>query len=256
MTAIDRVRHLRLQWLLARQLSNPREVWNEYRAGTSVSPLLFRSGHRLVPGPGDAPVSLFFEIFANGCYRRCVPLPTRGVVVDIGANIGAFVLDCAVHRPLLTFMAYEPHAQTFERLAHNIEVNGLSPRVQLFNEAVAGVEGDVGFRSGASSTESRIEPASAVSHGERTTVRAVTLATVVERAGRVALLKIDAEGAEAEILEDAGALRLVDAVVGEYHEALVPGILGRVQAALERGGFQPRVSRSRRCGPMFFASRG
>jgi FkbM family methyltransferase len=255
MTVFDGVRRLRLQWLLARRLRNWREVWTKQQAGVAPPPLMFRSGHRLFHGTDDAPVFLFFEIFANGCYRRSVPLPHRGVVVDIGANLGAFVLDCAIRRPALTFMAYEPNRRTFERLAHNVEVNGLGARVRLFNEAVAGRAGELRMWFGGSSLESGIAPPSPDAEGLWRTVPAVTLSTVIERAGHVALLKIDAEGAEADILEDPVALQHVDAVVGEFHEALVPGTLVRLKAALAQAGLEARVSHSRRCGPMFSGHR-
>jgi hypothetical protein len=109
--------------------------------------------------------------------------------------------------------------------------------------------------SGASSLESGIKRASHEGDGTWTTVRAVSLSDVVERAGRIALLKIDAEGSEADILGATDALRLVDSVVGEYHEFLVPGVLGRVKQALAHADLDASVSRSRRFGPMFYASR-
>ena len=82
------------------------------------------------------------------------------------------------------------------------------------------------------------------------------LATVVERAGTVGLLKIDAEGAESEILEAGrAALGGVDQIVAEYHEWLVPGSLQRVETVLREHGFVVTVSRDRRCGPLVHGAR-
>jgi FkbM family methyltransferase len=255
MNPYELARRLRLQALLARRLTNWRAVWRAYRRQTAPPALCFRSGHTLVHGPGDAPVFLFFEIFANGCYRKCVRLPDAGVVVDIGANVGAFVLDSAIRRPGLTFMAYEPNPLAFQQLVRNVEINRLGARVQVFNEAVSGTAGELPMWCGNSSLESSLTPPADASGGAWRTVRVVPLSTVVARAGRVALLKLDVEGAEADILEDAEALRDVEAVVGEHHDRTVPGTLDRVKSALLRAGFQPGLSSSPRCGDLFFATR-
>jgi hypothetical protein len=92
--ALDAMRRARLRALLTHRLSNAGDVWRAYRAGTDVPALKFRDGGTLYHGPGDSPVFLFFEIFANGCYRRQLQRPPRGRIVDIGANIGAFTIDC------------------------------------------------------------------------------------------------------------------------------------------------------------------
>jgi FkbM family methyltransferase len=240
--------------MMASRLRNWRDVWDAYVADQMPPPLVFRSGHTLFHEPGDAPVFLFFEVFANGCYRRCVPLPSRGAVVDIGANIGAFVLDCALGRSQVTVDAYEPNPRVFRTLQRNVDANGLGGRVRLFNEAVSAREGALRLWSaGATLAVSAFAPLA-----DRSTavdVRSVALSTVVERAGTVALLKIDAEGAEGEILSDARSLASVEAVVGEYHEHLLPGSLARVRAGLTAAGFAPHVIRDRRCGPLFYAHR-
>lgn len=255
MKLFDLLRRLRLQLLLARRLTNWHAVWRAYIRGTQPPPLSFRTGHTLAHGPADAPVFLFFEIFANGCYRKCVRLPDAGVIVDIGANVGAFVLDCAIRRPNLTFMAYEPNPVAFQQLARNVDINQLGTRVQLFNEAVSGTGGELRMWCSGSSLESSLTPPAHAGAGEWKTVHAVPLSRVVQRAGRIALLKIDAEGSEADILEDADALRHVAAVVGEHHDRTAPGTVIRVKSALLRAGFQPAVSSSARCGDMFFATR-
>jgi FkbM family methyltransferase len=254
MRIADTLRALRLQAMLARRLANWRAVWMAYRAGAEVPTLEFRSGARLYHQPGDAPVFLFLEIFGNRCYARNLPLPSSGTVVDIGANIGAFVLDVAMNKPALTVEAYEPGPAALETLARNVDANGLASRVRLYNEAVSAVDDDTRMWSGGMSLESTlIDPAK--NGGAWIPVRTVSLATVVARAGRVALLKIDAEGAEGEILRDVAALAHVDGVIGEYHESLVPGVLADVRRALEQAGMEVRVSTSPRCGPMFAAQR-
>jgi Methyltransferase FkbM domain len=85
----------------------------------------------------------------------------------------------------------------------------------------------------------------------------VDLGVVLTRAGGTAgLLKIDTEGAEADILEGGrDVLRSVAQCVGEYHEDRVTDVVPRCQSAFEQSGFTFARTCSRRCGPMFHARR-
>jgi hypothetical protein len=110
------------------------------------------------------------------------------------------------------------------------------------------------FRGDGSIVASAYLPAA--QRGEVRRVAAVTMGTVVERtAGRIALLKLDCEGAEADILEDAGdALAGVDRIVAEYHTWLVPDVVPRLRRVLE-AAFDVCVSEGGRCGSMLRAVR-
>lgn len=254
---IDLARTARLRLLIGRELLNGAEVWRAYRAGTDVPPLRFRSGLTMEHGPGDAPVFLLLEVFANGCYRRRLPRKLRGRVVDIGANIGAFTLDCLQRFPDVQVDAYEPNPETFRALQRNVTVNGLGHRVRLFPEAVAGGSGILTLWPGPGSLAASGYLAGSPERGRGIPVPMVGLDTVVRRVeGPVSYLKIDAEGAEADILEQGvAALAGVQQVAGEYHEALVPGVSARVRAALEKAGFAVDISLDHRCGPVFHARR-
>ena len=250
------LRRARLRLLMARSLTNASEVWKAYRAEAPVPPLRFRNGATLQHGRGDAPVFLFFEIFANGCYRRQLRLPPRGTVVDIGANIGAFTIDCAFRYPDVRIEAYEPNPEAFHVLQTNVIANGLSARVRLYNEAVGSTPGTMRLWTGEGNVAATAYPSSTDAQGLSIAVPLTDLATVIQRAGRVSVLKIDAEGAEADILEAGGAaLNDVEQIVAEYHEARVPGVLRRVEGVLRDRGFLPVVSRNRRCGPLVYAAR-
>lgn len=251
----DAIRRARLQWLMAGQLVNWRDAWHAYATAQPMPPLRFRNGSVLHSRPVDSAGAQFFEIFANGCYRRGLPDTLDGDVVDIGANIGAFTLDAARHFRSATVHAYEPDAQTCEVLQRNVEENGLSSRVRIWNEAVSGAPGTLRlWRGDGSITASAYPPAPA--SGTGSDVIAVTLQTVVARtSGRVGLLKMDCEGAEAEILETAGtALDAIEYLVAEYHPALVPDVVNRMRQAL-RPAFDVVVSAERRCADLMWAHR-
>jgi FkbM family methyltransferase len=250
----DIIRRTRLQALMARQLTNWQDAWRAYSSGRSVSALHFRNGTVLRGGERDAAGFLFFEIFANGCYRRGLPDDLSGTVIDIGGNIGAFTIDVATRFPGVTVHTYEPDADAFSMLCENVQANGLRNRVRTWNEAVAGAAGTLTLWRGEGSIAASTHRAAAT--GDRRLVPAVTLQTAIERSGgHVALLKIDAEGAEADILEAVGLdLARVDRIVAEYHTALVPDVIPRMRRALE-GSFEVVVSEGGRCGPLLRAVR-
>ncbi|HVD92646.1 MAG TPA: FkbM family methyltransferase [Vicinamibacterales bacterium] len=245
----------RRQALMARHLVNWREVWSTYSSASPMPPLRFRNGMIIHHANRDSAGLLFFEIFANGCYRSGVPGVLSGDIVDIGANIGAFTLDAAMRYPTATVHAYEPDSCTCETLRQNVEENGLSSRVRIWNEAVAGEAGTLRLWQGEGSvlTSAYLD---ASARGVFRDVPAVTLETVVARAsGRVGLLKMDCEGGEADILEAGGsALDAVDYLVAEYHVALVPDVLPRLRRVLEPS-FDVTISDGRPCGSIIRAHR-
>jgi FkbM family methyltransferase len=251
----DVIRRARLQALMARQLDNWRAAWSAYSSSSPMPPLRFRNGLVFHSGPSDSAGFLFFEIFANGCYRRGLPAEPGGDVVDIGANIGAFTLDAASRYPAATVHAYEPDQQTCAVLRRNVEANGLSARVRIWNEAVARECGTLKLWQGDGSVVASAhlrEP----ERGASCDVPAVTLQTVVSRTtGRIGVLKMDCEGAEADILEAAGpALDSVDYIVAEYHSDLVADVVPRIRRALEPA-FAVTAENGGRCGPMIRARR-
>jgi len=256
--AINRLRQLRIRVLMARGLSNWREVSAAYSRGAAPPPLRLRTGTVIHHQPGDSPVFLFLEIFANGCYRRRFGRVGHGAIVDIGANIGMFAIDCATRYPHARIHAYEPNPATFHTLERNIAANGLADRVRLFNEAVGRRPGLLRLWQSDGSIAATGYPTADDERSRSLDVPQIDLATVVRRAGgRVGVLKIDAEGAEADILEGApgGVFAGIDQVIGEYHESRVPGVLARSRAALEAAGFTVDARARLRSGPLFHARR-
>jgi FkbM family methyltransferase len=61
----------------------------------------------------------------------------ESVIIDIGANIGAFTIFASDRFPDARIYAYEPAATNFEVLAKNIEINSLKNRVTAFQQAVS-----------------------------------------------------------------------------------------------------------------------
>jgi FkbM family methyltransferase len=128
----------------------------------------------------------------------------------------------------------------FEVLKENVVANGFYKRVRLSNEAVWRSSGTLALLRVSSLATTAF--ASSASDGETFSSKAVGLDEVVGRCARnvPALVKIDTEGAEAEILEGASnaSLARIAQLVIEYHDFRVPGSLSRCQSVLASNGFR------------------
>jgi FkbM family methyltransferase len=119
------------------------------------------------------------------------------VFVDVGANIGAYtVLAASAGARCVTF---EPVPDTFKSLQANVRINAISDRCQLYNVAVGGWEGRLGFTT---AHDCMNHAAVVGEQGEVTEVPVLTLDQVLADANPV-LMKIDVEGFESEVLKGA-----------------------------------------------------
>lgn len=146
------------------------------------------------------------ECVVRGDYfQHGIALRDGDTVIDIGANFGAFSIAASrqVGESGRVF-SYEPNPVVFERLRQNIRLNGCR-NITVFNEAVGGRDGDVDLfidRKSAFSTTQAEVGGRVYAGTESTKVPMRSIASVIDRAGPfVALLKIDCEGAEYDILE-------------------------------------------------------
>lgn len=164
-----------------------------------------------------------YEVFAEDEYA--IDWFTQGlrdapVLVDVGAHIGCFSVAFASARPAARVHCYEPTPSTGSYLRRNVDGNGLAERVTVHHEAVSAASGtlvmaDNGTGSGHNGVLHLGEPGAA-----EIEVPSVGFDDVVRRAGgEVDVLKMDAEGAEYDVVLRASpdVWRHVRRVVMEYH---------------------------------------
>jgi FkbM family methyltransferase len=219
------------------------EVWRRYRRGAELPPLRFRRDLVLHHRPEDQALMQFYDVFRDKNYRRYITEPRVGTIVDIGANIGVASLDWATRLPHVRIHAYEPHPGTFAMLAENIAANHLVERVICHQQAVGREAGTLTFHTAGLSVLTTAYKNLSDSAGAEFTAATVSLDQVLERCaqdGAVGLVKIDAEGAEAEILEGAHpeTLKQIRQFVIEYHDSLCPNALGRCERVLTGANFR------------------
>lgn len=137
-----------------------------------------------------------------------------GVILDIGAHVG--VVSCYLSRrfPQARIIAYEPHPENFARLVRNLDVNGCL-NVECYPYAVTRDGQPIVLRGDHRTNTGGYSAFSAGPDG--VVVRSIPVTTIVEE-GRIALLKLDCEGAEYEILHTLFTdLQHVDYLVMEVH---------------------------------------
>ena len=135
--------------------------------------------------------------------------------VDVGANVGVYsLLASAV--PGVRVVAFEPSRQAWERLVENVALNGLTAAdVEVVQAAVGEATGTVSLTIGRDATNKVVAPGDLVEMNgpveqvDQVTLDAALTASRARAAAPVALVKIDVEGREADVLR--GARRLLEA---------------------------------------------
>jgi FkbM family methyltransferase len=151
-----------------------------------------------------------WEVFLMDAYGEDAMPEHATTILDIGANVGLASRVLRSRYPLSRILAVEADPSAARLAARNLRESD----VEVINVAVAPSPGTVELRrvrgqSWASSTVG--------DKGERIPVRAVDLDSLIDRLGRVSILKIDIEGAEHAVLGASKRLEAVDWIVGEVH---------------------------------------
>jgi FkbM family methyltransferase len=194
-------------------------------------------GHTFVirnDSPSDRAV--IRECCVENAYRVSDQQIRANVIIDIGANIGAFSIFAASLVPAVTVYAYEPEPENFALLQTNIERNGLAGRICARREAVCAAGT---FAVLPNYARSRVSEDLTTG----TPVRAVGLDDVFAANGldECDILKVDAEGSEYPLVDQASreTLSRVRNLAMEYHvnvpeeNARLGGLLSRLGETFE-----------------------
>jgi FkbM family methyltransferase len=150
-------------------------------------------------------------------------LPTNlkdKIVVDVGANIGAFSVMAAKRGAVV--YAFEPYPKNYEMLLKNIKHNDVEKLVHPLPFAI-GKAGKAKLflhptRSDWASLDSSLNE---LNKDDYINVSVVTLKSVFEseKIDNCFFLKLDCEGAEKEIIEEiiAGLYKKIQFISGEFH---------------------------------------
>ncbi|MBC7630274.1 FkbM family methyltransferase [Aeromicrobium sp.] len=209
---------------------------------TRSDDLVYQVGTLQITGPNVPGARVpVYEVFSEDEYSMewfSQGLGRNPVLVDIGAHIGCFSLQFVTRHPGARVEAYEPTPSTGSYLQANVEANGLSGQIAVHRRAVAATAGqlvmaDNGAGSGHNGVLHLGEAGSVTIE-----VPCVSLADVFEAVGgQVDLIKMDAEGAEYDIILNSSpeSMSGVRRVVMEYH-ALPGHSFEELESRLGEGG--------------------
>jgi len=139
---------------------------------------------------------------------EAIPATSEGVIIDGGANHGIFSLLAARRFPEKTIYAVEPYGKVLPFLKKNVQ----GKNVKIIEKALAAEDGEVAFFTSEVSDQmgSVIRENVREFISERDIIReeripAVSLSSLVKQEGisKIAALKLDVQGAEFGILQDA-----------------------------------------------------
>lgn len=162
------------------------------------------------------------EIFCDNykVIEKQVNLKTDDIIIDIGANIGAFSILFAKLLPFIKVYAIEPVAETYIELCKNIKLNNLTNVIPINSSISGGRKIDhivySPFGSGGASSYVTTD----IKTLRETYISCLTLDELMISLNITTckLLKIDCEGAEYDILYNSKLLNQINYLVGEFHE--------------------------------------
>lgn len=161
------------------------------------------------------------EVYEENEYLLTDTFSADDVVIDIGANIGAFAAAC-IARGAGRVECYEPEvnncillAENLKRFREQVEINQISVWRSDSSDKVYLQD------LGGYTAMHRVWPSN--NHGCYKPVASISLDDILRRHDRVAMLKLDCEGSEYPILltADSDLLRRCERIVGEYHSQVV-----------------------------------
>jgi FkbM family methyltransferase len=156
-----------------------------------------------------ADIATFWQIF----YREVYPVtPSDRLIVDAGANIGAFSLFALQTAPHANVIAVEPAPDSCSRIRSMLQANKFESRCILHEVALGNRSGETTIQLDTGSQFRRTGVA-----GHRVAME--TLDSLIPPAAVVDLMKIDVERAEYEVLHSVSpsTLRRIRKIVMEFH---------------------------------------
>lgn len=190
-------------------------------------------------------ISLYREIFIYQHYLPPRALGPEPVIVDVGANIGlasVFFMEIA---PQASILAFEPNPRTYKILQQNLaarEAKATTHEVALGAAAGSGILVEVDDNAGR--CEDYLSHLGSFGTGTEIDVSVEALSSLLPT-GTIDLIKLDAEGAEVEIIAELVAsqrIRDVKNLVAELHYSGQRAVgVAEALMSLQKAGFEVEI---------------
>jgi FkbM family methyltransferase len=185
------------------------------------------------------------EVFDEEVYRF-TPRTDRPHIIDAGANLGLATCYFKSRYPGATVLAFEPDPRMCALYARNIDANGLSavtlrPTALARHAGVARFYGDLALATPHALGNS-LRRDWGEQRDESAAIEVPTERLSPHLSRDIDLLKLDIEGAELEVLEEAeSCLHRVREIRMEVHQTQAHQRLARIDSLLRGAGFELRV---------------
>jgi FkbM family methyltransferase len=228
------LRNFRNGFALIQNLRNGGQLSN----GPIMSEAVLWNGVKIThPSSRGGMTGTILEVWYENGYRIgdfYTPKP-GDVILDVGAHVGIFSLWLLRYNPQCRIVALEPSPENFACLRNNIRAAGLDSKVAVHNLAIGGAYGKVTMMDIDTnrSFDARTKDADP---GDAGAVDVMTIESLfgLANADRIALLKMDVEGAEYDAFSTAAdsVFSRIDRIALEYHDNLKPGTLALLEKKL------------------------
>ena len=199
-----------MDFLIKSKLAPPKEDFH-LKSRYAAFPLKCRAG--------SSDLDVFRQIYIQREYRCLDHIEEPSLIVDCGANVGFSAVYFLTRYPKARLIAIEPDPGNYKQLVENLKP--FADRVDTILAAVWPSAKELvftDFRDGREWSRSVRESTG----GEAGSVAAIDMPGIIARAGveRIPLLKIDIEGAEAQLFAEntAAWLGKIDNMVVELHD--------------------------------------
>lgn len=202
-------------------------------------------------GVGD--FGVLNEIFIHNSYQDGLNRIAKGsVVIDVGANIGAFSIAAAAAGARRVF-AFEPLKENFDLLLRHIKANNMEDVIVPVQLAVADKsceatfyynDTDAGGGTFFPTIHANWTGSQTAKKVKQRSVQCVSLMEYFDqqKIDHCDLLKLDCEGAEFDILQSIGGVaNRIGAIILEYHS---DGKLDQIKKRLKELGFKEEPRRA------------
>lgn len=210
--------------------------------GKKIKKIFLRNGLKIYGLSSSALSVVVDEIFLLNKYNpEHLKIRKGDIVVDIGANIGAFSL-MAAHFGASKVFSYEPEINTFKMMKKNIEINHLR-NIYIRNLALSDKNTKRKlFLRDEDGKNSLFKNSYEKGSKNFKIVKSINLENIFtnEKITKIDFLKIDCEGAEGLIIKSTPSYiwKQIDKISMEYHDMFSPMSHEEIISLLKKSGYE------------------
>jgi len=181
-----------------------------------------KNGVKFAIEPNSNDIGMILEYFRDKPYNSIDEffVSDGDVVVDLGANIGAFSINVAMLNPNGQVFSFEPMPDNFFRFSKNINLNRLK-NIKPFQVAISKNNDEIDLLVNKDSAFHSIVNSNNSSSIKKIKVRGITLSSFIEneKLNQINFLKVDIEGAEYDLIYNLEefVFKIIHKIVFEVH---------------------------------------